>query len=670
MRAAAIVGGGFALRLVVALASSPENALMWYVPFVDHFYRAPSMDPWGAWLVDGGDPAAFPYGYAMLLLLSAASALSSVMPISAVLSYLIVLLTVEAALLLPLLYLVDRSVRHVALTLYLFSPLIIYSTFGMGHNDLIPAFFVVSALALLRGGRIRMSAALLAVAVSAKLSAVFVVPVLLVYMFNQPNFLTQRFRFMSSFGVGLALLVGPQLWFTGARQMLVQNPEFAKVASWFIEIGPGSGFFVLPTAYAVLLYATWRLRRIGFSEAVLLVGVAQLLVVLATPAAAGWLVWTVPYLVVYGASRDRVARWLVTALMWIAVLPLLYTDFLVDTRIRFAGIDASLAIASTVFAVGALVGIRMWRDVSHTEPWLNLRQRPFVVGIAGDSGVGKDTAVRGLALAFGEGACALLSGDDYHRRARPSAIWSQVTHLNPVANDLARMRSDIRSLISRRPVTVSHYSHETGQFQGPRLIYPKDVIIVSGLHVLLENRDASVYDLSVYLDMSEDLRVFLKKQRDEAHRSALPGHVEATVLRRQPDREDFIVPQRASADLVVRIDTEATIGGAVDEFALSRLRLSAWSSYDVGFEMLVRDIITFSSATAWVEPGETNGSSSMCVSGDITAEDLALIGNRNLARHPHHPFENVIAWQSGTVGLAQLVLAVAAASALSRRSVR
>lgn len=670
VRAATVVGGGFALRLVVALTSTPESALVWYVPFVEHFYRAPSLDPWGAWLADGGDPAAFPYGYSMLAVLNAASALSSAAPIGAKFSYLLVLLVVEVALLMTLLRLVDRSVRPVALALYWFAPLVIFSTYGMGHNDLVPALFVVAALVALRASRVRMSALLLALAVSAKMSAAFVVSVLLVYVINQPEFRARWMQFLSVFGVATALLVGPQFWFPGARFMLVENPEFAKVASWFVEVGPGSGFFVLPTGYAVLLYATWRLRRIGFSEAIVLVGVAQVLVVLATPAAGGWFVWAVPYLVVYGAVGDRAARWLVFALMSIALLPLLDAVFLIDKNIQFAGIDAGLAIASVVFAAGAVVGIRMWRDVSSAQPWRNLRDRPFVVGIAGDSGVGKDTAATGLARAFGDGTCALLSGDDYHRRARLSSIWSQVTHLNPVANDLARMRSDIRRLAARQSVIVSHYSHKTGRFEGPHSIHPKDVVIVSGLHVLLENRDASLYDLSIYLDMSEDLRIFLKKQRDEAHRSAEPRHVEKTVMRRQPDRAEFINPQRASADVVIRVDTESPLGLQDGASALGGLRVSAWSAFDVGFEALARDIVTFTSAAAWVESGETNGSMTLRVSGDVAMEELDLIGSRSLARQPDHPLASKIPWNPGAAGVVQLVLAVAAASTLSRRTVR
>lgn len=670
MRAVTVVVAGFALRYAVALISTPESALVWYVPFVERFYRAPSLDPWGAWLAVGGDPAAFPYGYAMLAVLNAASALSSAVPIGAKFSYLLVLLIVEAALLATLLRLVDRSVRHVALALYWFSPLVMYSAYGMGHNDLVPALFVVVALANLRASRVRMSAVLLALAVSAKLSAAFVVPVLLVYVINQPEFRARRMQFVSIFGVATALLVGPQFWFSGARLMLVENPEFAKVASWFVEIGPGSGFFVLPTGYAVLLYATWRLRRIGFSEAIVLVGVAQVLVVLATPAAGGWLVWAVPYLVVYGAVRDRAARGLVFALMSIALLPLLDAVFLADRNILLAGIDAGLAIASAVFAAGAVVGIRMWRDVSSAQPWRNLRERPFVVGIAGDSGVGKDTAATGLARTFGQGTCALLSGDDYHRRARLSTIWSQVTHLNPVANDLARMRSDIRRLVARQSVIVSHYSHETGRFEGAQSIHPKDVVIVSGLHVLLESRDTSVYDLSIYLDMSEEIRIFLKKQRDEAHRSAEPGHVEETVLRRQPDRDEFITPQRASADIIVRVDTESPLGLEGGASAPKGLRVSAWSAFDVGFEALAQDIVTFSHAAAWVESGDTNGSMTLRVSGDVAVADLNLIGSRSLARQPEHPFASPIPWWPGAAGVVQLMLAVAAASTLSRRTVR
>ena len=58
-----LFGVGLGIRLLMIVTLLPQAAANWYAPFLDHALSAPSLDPWGAFLQDGGNPAAFPYGY-------------------------------------------------------------------------------------------------------------------------------------------------------------------------------------------------------------------------------------------------------------------------------------------------------------------------------------------------------------------------------------------------------------------------------------------------------------------------------------------------------------------------------------------------------------------------------------------------------------------------------
>ena len=62
--------------------------------------------------------------------------------------------------------------------------------------------------------------------------------------------------------------------------------------------------------------------------------------------------------------------------------------------------------------------------------------KPLAIGIAGDSGAGKDTLVNSLVDLFGAHSVVSLSGDNYHLWDRNKKMWKLITHLNPKANNL------------------------------------------------------------------------------------------------------------------------------------------------------------------------------------------------------------------------------------------
>ena len=84
--------------------------------------------------------------------------------------------------------------------------------------------------------------------------------------------------------------------------------------------------------------------------------------------------------------------------------------------------------------------------------FFRLSRKPFVIGIAGDSGSGKDTLNDAITDLFGTNAVASLSGDDYHLWDRNKPSWQAMTHLNPMANDLERYANDLVSLIDGNDV--------------------------------------------------------------------------------------------------------------------------------------------------------------------------------------------------------------------------
>jgi len=73
-------------------------------------------------------------------------------------------------------------------------------------------------------------------------------------------------------------------------------------------------------------------------------------------------------------------------------------------------------------AVGIVLAMRIWHEEVSRNDYFRLSRRPFVIGIAGDSGSRKDTLSKSLEVLFGTHSVATLSGDDYHLWDRQKPI--------------------------------------------------------------------------------------------------------------------------------------------------------------------------------------------------------------------------------------------------------
>lgn len=181
-----------------------------------------------------------------------------------------------------------------------------------------------------------------------------------------------------------------------------------------------------------------------------------------------------------------------------------------------------------------------------------IRQRPMILGIAGDSAAGKTTLACGVATAFGEDRVSGLDLDSYHRYSRAERRARGITALHPDSNNLDLMEQHLRDLAAGETVLSPVYNHAVGDFAAPRQIAPAPLVIVEGLLALATPQLRRCYDLTLYLDPPEELRRRWKIRRDCARRGYTPAEVTSEMERRLPDAAEFIHPQRRWADLVLR----------------------------------------------------------------------------------------------------------------------
>ncbi|MGF1588674.1 MAG: phosphoribulokinase [Pleurocapsa sp.] len=179
--------------------------------------------------------------------------------------------------------------------------------------------------------------------------------------------------------------------------------------------------------------------------------------------------------------------------------------------------------------------------------------RVVLIGVAGDSGCGKSTFLRRLTDLFGEEFMTVICLDDYHSLDRKGRKAAGVTALNPKANNFDLMYEQIKSLKEGKAIDKPIYNHETGELDPPERIEPNKVIVIEGLHPLYDERVRKLVDFSVYLDISDEVKIQWKIQRDMAERGHTYEDILASIKAREPDFKAYIEVQREFADVVIQV---------------------------------------------------------------------------------------------------------------------
>ncbi len=179
--------------------------------------------------------------------------------------------------------------------------------------------------------------------------------------------------------------------------------------------------------------------------------------------------------------------------------------------------------------------------------------RVVLIGVAGDSGCGKSTFLRRLTDLFGAELVTVICLDDYHSLDRKQRKETGITALDPRANNFDLMYEQIKALKSGQAIDKPIYNHETGTIDPPERIEPNHIIVIEGLHPLYDERVRSLLDFSVYLDISDEVKIAWKIQRDMAERGHRYEDVLAAINARKPDFSAYIDPQKEYADVVIQV---------------------------------------------------------------------------------------------------------------------
>lgn len=556
--------------LLMGLFSSDYQDLM-FIPFVKCFLGG--KNPY-QFYYDNNLLSSFPYPPVMLLLECIGGVFVTCMQgLPVFWQNLIFKLPILLMDLMGLYYLmrISQSKRKYILVLYFLSPIVLYASYMHGQLDIIPTVFLVGAIYYLTKpgaatGKITTNdwkfMLFLTLALSSKFHIVAVIPLFFLYVYKKKG--RSKAIIMAGLPILLTAVVVLPFWGSGFANMVLFNKEQNAIGKVFIEYGNAH----LLLSVLVILFIYFQAFRINQMNRDLLISMTGLLFsvfLIFVPAMPAWFIWIVPFFMLYlaGLSENRGKMVLVYGVF--NLLYLIYyvffhvtefTDLSVLGRslahLKYANPEMRNIVFTLMIGVFLILVLSMYLYGVNSNSYYRRRNRPFTIGIAGDSGAGKSRLLAMLGELLSEEHILNIEGDGDHKWERGDANWNEMTHLNPRANYLYRQAEDLRILRGNNTVKRADYDHNTGTFTSKKKVMPKPYIVMCGLHSLYLPQMRQVLDMKIYLDTDETLRCYWKLGRDQGDRGHNKEAIMAQIEKRRKDAEKYIHPQKQYADLVIR----------------------------------------------------------------------------------------------------------------------
>jgi len=210
---------------------------------------------------------------------------------------------------------------------------------------------------------------------------------------------------------------------------------------------------------------------------------------------------------------------------------------------------------------------------------MSMNTRPFLIGVAGGTCSGKTTLSEKLAVLAGDEHLALIKLDSYYVASHdtPLVDRAKMNYDHPDAFDWQLLNDHLAALSAGATVPVPVYDFTIhDRSNDVRMVRPASIVVVEGILVLWEAQLRDRFDLKVYVDTDDDLRLIRRLRRDVAERGrTIDNIIEQYLDTVRPSHEQFIEPSKRHADVIF---PEGGMNEAAVEMLLARVREFAGSA--------------------------------------------------------------------------------------------
>ncbi len=147
--------------------------------------------------------------------------------------------------------------------------------------------------------------------------------------------------------------------------------------------------------------------------------------------------------------------------------------------------------------------------------------RPYFVGVSGASGSGKTFFIEQLKKHLKPSQACFIAQDNYYfpLEQQPRDERGQVNFDHPQAVNLDLLYEHLQQLIQGKSVQIRQYNYNNPRLPTPLLTYhPAPIIIVEGLFVFYKKEIRELFDLKIFIEAEEHIRLHRRILRDLSER--------------------------------------------------------------------------------------------------------------------------------------------------------
>lgn len=179
----------------------------------------------------------------------------------------------------------------------------------------------------------------------------------------------------------------------------------------------------------------------------------------------------------------------------------------------------------------------------------------LVIGIAGGTGSGKTTVATSIVEKLGASSVSFISQDSYYMDHAHLDFEARklLNYDHPDSFDNALLISHLKQLRKGQDIDLPIYDYTLHRRQANSLVVKhKPVVVLEGIHVLVDAAIREELDIKVFVDTDGDVRVLRRVMRDIQERGrTIESVYEQYLSTVKPMHDAFIEPSKRYADLII-----------------------------------------------------------------------------------------------------------------------
>lgn len=188
----------------------------------------------------------------------------------------------------------------------------------------------------------------------------------------------------------------------------------------------------------------------------------------------------------------------------------------------------------------------------------------FIIGVTGGSGSGKTTIIKELKQRFDKKELCIVSQDDYYKqRSEQKRDENGVKNFDlPESIELDELNNDLKNLREGMTVHRKEYTFNNAE-KDPvmKTFQSAPIIIVEGLFVFTHPEIRKTFDLNVFIDAKDSIKIIRRIKRDKIERNyPLDDVIYRYQHHVQPAFEKYVLPFKSRADIIINNNEDYSRG--------------------------------------------------------------------------------------------------------------